>query len=50
MDVELTVEINGIRELSVTAYIPSIDLTLNARSTFIDEFVKIDEVEKELDT
>jgi len=49
-DVELTIEINEIRELSVTAYIPSIDLTLNARSTFIDEIVKIDEVEKELDT
>ncbi len=49
-DVELTVEINEIRELSVTAYIPSIDLALNARSTFIDEFVKIDEVEKDLDT
>ncbi|MFZ1074775.1 MAG: hypothetical protein WAN50_00145, partial [Minisyncoccia bacterium] len=49
-DVELTIEINEIRELSVTAYIPSIDLTLNARSTYIDEFVKIDDVEKELDT
>lgn len=49
-EVELTVAINEIRELSVTAYIPSIDLTLNARSTFIDEFIKIDEVEKELDT
>ncbi len=49
-DVELTIEINEIRELSVIAYIPSIDLTLNARSTFIDEFVKIDEVENELDT
>jgi molecular chaperone DnaK len=49
-EVKLTVEINEIRELSVSAYIPSIDLTLNARSTFIDEFVKIDEVENELDT
>ena len=49
-DVELTVEINEIRELSVTAYISSIDLTLNARSTFIDEFVKVDDLEKELDT
>jgi molecular chaperone DnaK len=48
-DVELTVEINEIRELSVTAYIPLIDLTLNARSTFIDELIKVDEVEKELD-
>ena len=49
-DVELAIEINEIRELSVTAYIRSIDLTLDARSTFIDEIVKIDEVEKELDT
>ncbi|HZC23660.1 MAG TPA: Hsp70 family protein, partial [Candidatus Binatia bacterium] len=36
-DVELSVEINEIRELSVTAYIPLVDLTLNARSTFVDE-------------
>ena len=49
-DVELTIEINEIRELSVTAYIPAIDLTLNARSTFIDEFIEVDEVEKELGT
>jgi molecular chaperone DnaK len=48
-DVELTIEINEIRELSVTAYVPLIDLTLNARSTFIDELIKVDEVEKELD-
>lgn len=48
-EVELTVEINEIRELSVVAYIPSIDLTLNARSTFIDELVKVDDVESELD-
>ena len=48
-DVELTVEVNEIRELSVTAYIPVIDLTLNARSTFIDELIQVDEVEKELD-
>lgn len=48
-EVELTVAINEIRELSVTAYIPSIDLTINARSTFIDELIKVDEVEGELD-
>ena len=48
-DVELTIEINEIRELSVTAYVRLIDLTLNARSTFIDELIKVDEVEKELD-
>ena len=38
-----------MRELKVTAYLPLIDLTLNARSTFIDELIKVDEVEKELD-
>ena len=48
-ELELTVEINAIRELTVTAYIPSIDLRINARSTFIDELVKVDEVELELD-
>lgn len=48
-ELELTVEINAIRELTVTAYIPSIDLRINARSTFIDELVKVDEVEQELD-
>ena len=48
-DVELTVEINAIRELSVTAYIPLIDLRINARSTFIDELVKVDDVEQDLD-
>jgi molecular chaperone DnaK len=48
-ELELTVEINAIRELTVTAYIPSIDLRINARSTFIDELVKVDDVEQELD-
>ncbi|MBI2799438.1 MAG: hypothetical protein HYX63_03985 [Gammaproteobacteria bacterium] len=48
-ELELTVEINAIRELTITAYIPSIDLRLNARSTFIDELVKVDDVEQELD-
>ena len=48
-EVQLTVEINEIRELKVTAYLPLIDLTLNARSTFIEELIKVDEVEKELD-
>lgn len=48
-DIELTVVINEIRELTVRAYVPLIDLTLNARSTYIDEFVNVDELEKELD-
>jgi molecular chaperone DnaK len=49
-EIQLTVEINAIRELLVTAYIPSIDLALDARSTFVDELVDISEVEVELDT
>lgn len=48
-DVELTVEVNELRELSVTAYIAAIDLRLNARSTFIDESVKVDDVASDLD-
>lgn len=48
-DLQLTVEINESRELTVTAYIPLIDLTLNARSTFKDELVDVKEVETELD-
>jgi molecular chaperone DnaK len=48
-DIQLTVEINEMRELSVAAYIPSIDLTLNARSTIVDELVDLTDVESELD-
>jgi molecular chaperone DnaK (HSP70) len=48
-DLDLTVSINEMRELSVTAYILNIDLTLNARSTFVDEIVDVGNVEQELD-
>lgn len=48
-DLQLTVEVNESRELFVTAYIPLIDLTLNARSTFMDELVDVSDVTAELD-
>ena len=48
-EVRLTIKINEIRELQVSAYLPAIDLTLNARATFRDELVQIDDLEKELD-
>ena len=47
-DIEITVEVNESRELFVTAYIPLVDLTLNARSTFQDEILEIADVEAEL--
>ena len=47
-EIEITVELNESRELSVIAYIPLIDLTLNARSTVKDEVVDIKELETEL--
>ncbi|MBP9781070.1 Hsp70 family protein [Candidatus Woesebacteria bacterium] len=48
-DVELTIEVSESRELFVTAYIPLIDLTINARSTFLDELVDVSDVSAELD-
>lgn len=48
-DLQLTVSINEMRELSVTTYIPLIDLTLNVRSTVSDEVVDISAMERELD-
>ncbi|MFH0796979.1 MAG: Hsp70 family protein [Candidatus Omnitrophota bacterium] len=47
-DIEITVEVNESRELFVTAYIPLIDLRLNARSTFKDEVVNVKDMESEL--
>ncbi len=49
-DIEITVEVNESREIFVTAYIPLIDLTLNARSTFKDEIIDISDVETEFDS
>ena len=45
---ELTVEMNESREVSVTAYIPLIDLTLNARSTAQDETLEVKTIEYDL--
>lgn len=48
-DLQLTIDINEMRELSVTAYIPLIDLRINARSTFVDELIDVKDVENEFD-
>lgn len=42
---ELVIEMNESREVSVTAYIPLIDLTLKARSTIQDENLEIEKIE-----
>lgn len=47
--VDLTVSINAFRELSVTAYIPSVDLRLNARATVQEEAIEVTELEADLD-
>lgn len=49
-ELDVSIEVNEIRELSVTAYIPLIDLTLNARSTVRDEIIDVSDVEAEFDT
>ncbi len=48
-DIEIKVDINESREVSVTAYIPSIDLTLNARSTEKDEKIDAIKLTEELE-
>ncbi|MFH0769952.1 MAG: Hsp70 family protein [Candidatus Peregrinibacteria bacterium] len=45
---ELTVEMNESREVHVAAYIPLIDLTLEARSTAQDETVEVKTIEYDL--
>ncbi len=47
--VELTIEMNDSREVSVTAYIPLIDLTLNARATFKDEVIDVENMSRDLE-
>lgn len=47
--VELTVEYNESREVIVTAYIPLIDMTLNARKTEKDEALDVEEISAELE-
>jgi molecular chaperone DnaK len=45
---ELTVEMNESREVHVTAYIPLIDLTVEARSTSQDENIEVKTIEYDL--
>ena len=47
--VELTVQYNESREVIVTAYVPLIDMTLNARKTQKDEKVDSDEILREFE-
>lgn len=46
-EIQLTIALNDSRELKATAYIPLIDLTMNARSTFQDEKIDIKKLEAE---
>ena len=48
--VELTVSVNESREVFITAYIPLIDLTVNARSTSHDETIELKNIEQDLET
>jgi molecular chaperone DnaK len=47
--VELTVDMNESRELIVKAYIPLIDMTLNARYTIKDEIINVQEMSDDLE-
>ena len=48
--VELTIEYNKSREVFVTAYVPLIDMTLNARRTEKDEEIDINTISSELES
>ena len=45
--VDITVEINESREVSVLAYLPDVDVSLNARATLYFDTVEIDKVKKD---
>src|SRR5579885_885307 len=47
--VELTVEMNESRELAVNAYVPLLDMTVNARFTEKDEVVDLKQMASELE-
>jgi len=47
--IEVTIKIDESRQLTVSAYIPSIDLSLNARATILDETINIDLLKKDLE-
>ena len=44
-EVEITIQVNESREVSVTAYIPLIDLTLTEVRTYGDELVNVEQIE-----
>lgn len=48
--IDITIDINESREVSVTAYIESIDLTVDARATIHAENLDVDEMVTELET
>lgn len=45
--VDITIQVNESRELTVMAYLPESDITLNARETLYFDSAKIDEVKKD---
>lgn len=47
-DIEITIEINESREVTVEAFIPSIDLTFNARASTYAEDISIETMESQL--
>lgn len=49
-DVEITIEVNESREVFVTAYIPLLDVTLNARASFEDEDINLSQLEADFNT
>lgn len=46
--VDITITIDESRQLSVKAYIPEIDLTLNARATIYDEDISVNDLKQTL--
>lgn len=47
-EVEITIEVNESREVTVEAFIPTIDLSLNARATIHAEDINIEQIESDL--
>ena len=47
--VDITIAVDESRQLSVSAYLPDIDLTLNARATIYDENISVEEMKKSFD-
>jgi len=47
-DIEITIKVDESRAVEVVAYIPMIDLTMNARSTYKDENIGVSQLQSEL--